>query len=175
MKIWPNISNEPLNTCKTGTIVEGNIRQSKFTPFLSIVCEDKNRVKGLISLGDGNATHEDIVNPASTNVFSHSSESELALVPDRDSKRIVDLEKAKNAMGLVVIVQSGCYLNVHSSSKSAPNGTYQFSFKTNVVDHVIKGGNNKCMAFTKWRLVLFNPNMPHVAPEEVSEMNVNLS
>ena len=175
IKIWPNISNNPLNACKIGTIVEGKILSSNFTPFLAIVCEDKNGIKGLISFGQGNAIHQDIINPGSTNVFSHSPESELGLVLDRDSKKIVDLGKVINAMGVVVIVQSSCYLNVHSSSNLAPNGTLQFSFKTNVVDHVIKGGSNKCMAFTKWRLVLFNPNMPHVAPEEVSEMNVNLS
>ena len=168
MKIWPNISQTTLEKCSKGAIV--HMVGSRFDNLLAIVCEDRDGGKGLIFLGDKEVVYWPNKDPGSTDVFLYEGDPVLLL--DHDSTTTsYKYHEIKGKMGLVVFVESGCYMNVHHATNIA-RSELRYHFESKTIDHAFNSDKIDGVAFLNWSFVLANPHISHAKPLEIFSMKL---
>ena len=168
MKIWPNIAQTTLEKCSKGAIV--HMVGSRVDNLLAIVCEDNYRVKGLIYLGKENVVFQPFTDPSSIDVFLYEGDPVLLL--DHDSATTsYNFHEARVKMGLVVFVESSCYMNVsHIANKMRPE--FRYHFKGGHVSPTSESDKGNSVVFRNWSLALTNPDTPHAKPLEIFSMKL---
>ena len=168
MKIWPNMSHTTLKACSKGALVR--MVGSRIDNLLAIVCEDRDGGKGLIYLGNKEVVYWPNEAPGSTDVFLYE-DNPVLLLDHASATASYKYPEPRGKMGLVVFVESGCYMNVrHATNKLRPEFRYDFERKT--LNHAFTSDKGDGVVFRNWSLVLTNPHISHAKPLELVSMKL---
>ena len=168
MKIWPAISRTTLKDCNIGAIV--HVAGLKRSTCLAIVCMVNDGAKGLIYLADREAKFRHDEKPELLKVFRFDEDAVLLL--DHASALVSYEEEIGKSMGLVVLGESGWYLNVRHVNSEVKT-RLQYCFKHKTVGSACESEGNEGIAFKNWKLVLLNSHVPHAEPKTIFSMKLS--